>query len=159
MNIEKQFKKLDKKALKIFSLKKKKYKIRTDLKSSKTLGRFIFKNNTYEFQFNEAIINKKGMKEIIIHEYAHYITRRLYGRVQAHGREWKSVMRNLGVENPRATTTLFSDIKLTDNSVGIKCKCRTQYVSKRKGMNLQKKLDRGINIYCRKCETTIKVVK
>jgi SprT protein len=51
-----------------------------------------------------------GLQTTVPHEVAHYITDRLYGlaHVRPHGREWRAVMRALGVE-ARATGRMDLD--------------------------------------------------
>lgn len=69
---------------------------------------------TYNFKTGSAMIefsrvwlertnfNEDFIREVMLHEIAHLITNKRYGRVKAHGKEWKHVCRQIGA-NPRAT--------------------------------------------------------
>ena len=92
--------------------------------------------------------------DIIIHEYAHYITFRLYGLVQAHGPEWKSVMEKLGAKEISARTAVFSSIKKKPTDVQVKCNCSKIYISSYKA----NKIKNGFNYKCRNCQSRVKIV-
>ncbi|MCC6208923.1 MAG: SprT-like domain-containing protein [Gammaproteobacteria bacterium] len=85
------------------------------------------------------------------HEVAHYIVDRLFGlrRVRPHGREWRSVMKDFGVE-PTATTHYDLDgIPMRrQRRYPYRCDCLTHQLSTRRH-NL---ILRGTTSYqCRRC--------
>ncbi len=108
--IERWEKELRNIAIEKFKLKKKKLKkIKIEFKprsSNRCLGYYLNKT----IFINKAIYELSGEKYYYVfrHEYGHFLTSILFKNVYPHGKEWKYVMRVLGDDKPRATTTLFS---------------------------------------------------
>ena len=73
------------------------------------------------------------LHQVVPHELAHLIAASLHGRVQAHGYEWKSIMRGLGKEPDR---------------------CHTMDVT-----NAQVKKKRTITCFCGRCGKDIMMTK
>jgi predicted SprT family Zn-dependent metalloprotease len=114
----KQILKLEKKLRKIckeeFGFKPKKIDIILNLKGYRAIGQFRVMGKERSIRLHSYLYKKykkKYLKEVLVHEYAHYINYMINNkkgkRVFPHGKEWKNIMRILGHENPRATTTKF----------------------------------------------------
>jgi len=156
--LKKELKILEKLAKKIFNLKKLKYKVKINLKSSLTIGRYERKHNKNTLRFNKAVYKqskKKTFHEVIVHEFSHMVAYELYGPlIMPHGKEWKSVMRVFGENNPSAKTKAFSKIKMKESDVSVKCKCGSFYLSANRGTRLKN----GTKYTCRVCSKKIKLI-
>ena len=63
---------------------------------------------------------------LVIHELAHAVADRVYGfNIQDHGKEWRFVMRHLGIRKPKA----FGLIKYDLNRYKLKAKLRERYTA------------------------------
>lgn len=90
------------------------YPIRVVIYNNKnSLG--YFDADFYEIGLNECLIhNRKELYSVIRHELAHYITFILYGRVQAHGPEFRGFCKQMGwSEEVYKATTEISEIELS----------------------------------------------
>ena len=117
----------------------------------KALGMASYKSKTIKLNKNLAKeFGKKYIDEVIPHEVAHFIVFEMYPKgykrvgksykkIQAHGKEFKSVCRLLGF-NGKATTSLFSESaalkaviapKRKEKRHEIKCQCRSYIVTTR----------------------------
>ena len=87
------------------------------------------------------------------HELAHLISRRLYGNIKSHGREWKTVMMKLGIEEiTRCHNYDISGIKKTRNRPYVyTCGCKEFHLTQL----LHNKILRGQRRWCLKCKGTI----
>lgn len=91
-----------------------------------TSGRFKQKAGQYRHSERKVRISKHLLEnhpekviETLKHEIGHAVVLNRYGkrRTKPHGREWKSVMRELGVDNPEACHSL----QLTEYSYLVRC--------------------------------------
>lgn len=157
--IKKFLNKLDQKAERIFNLKKHKYKVKLNLNSSSILGYYRHKNSKHTLVFNRVVyenVNFKDFKEVLIHEYSHYIANVLYGgRIQSHGSEWRAIMKVFGIKNPSAKTSSFLSIKKRESDVKVKCKCGERFISANKATRMRN----GQKYICSKCKKKIKIEK
>jgi len=157
--IKKYLKKLEKEASNKFGLKKFKYKTSFELSSSKTLAYFLYDGYKRYFIFNKTVYKKSSFsdfKEIILHEFAHYIVHLKYDYyTSSHGKEWKYVMNQLGVSNPKATSSNFSNIKKRSSDVKVKCGCNSFYISSNKATRMKN----GAEYLCKICYKKIKNIE
>lgn len=109
-----------------------------------------------KLEFNEVLAkeNSEAFKNTIIHEVAHLVTHRVFPNAkQAHGPEFKKVMRRLGgVANTYHTydvSTVISRKKKVRYEV--KCTCQSHWVTKR--VAEMTKLVKN-PIYCKVCKTS-----
>jgi len=149
-------KSLDNRAMKLYNLKLN-YSISFDLKSSQTIGYFSNKKNNLNIVFNKKVFKEskfKDFKEVIIHEYSHMIVYVLYGKVYAHGKQWKSVMKSFGIKNPSATTSAFKNVKKKESDKLIKCSCGKRYISS----NRASRMKNGTKYICCSCSKPLKLL-
>lgn len=69
-----------------------------ELKSNRIAGSYSFSSTLVKI--NPFFLTEHPdyiLNQTVPHEVAHHITRKIYGRVSAHGPEWKHVMRVLGL--------------------------------------------------------------
>lgn len=125
--------------------------IKFDLKGQNA-GSFRVMGDKCTLRFNFELLkeNKKDfLRYIVPHEVAHYVTFRLYGRVRPHGKEWRNIMRFLGIENPRRCHSFNVHPWI------YRCGCREHYVSQRQHSWILK----GKKAYrCRDCKEKIEFV-
>jgi predicted SprT family Zn-dependent metalloprotease len=152
-------KKLEKKSKKIFGIRKFNYKLDLTLVSTNILGlykRSYIKgkqNHTLSLNISLFKLNTKDIKTILLHEFAHYITYRIYrDKINSHGREWRMVMKALGAKEISSKTNIASKIKRKDSDVKVKCKCSTHYISK----NRYTRMKNGTKYRCKKCNKKLK---
>jgi len=155
--IKKIIKDLNKKTVKFCNIKKPKFKISLELKSSTVLGYYRRTGKKNFLVFNEFLYRSIGVKKykhVIVHEYAHMITREIYGyKVQSHGIEWKRIMRLLGETNPRSKTSIFNGIQRKESDIKVKCKCSKSYISS----NRATRIKNGTTYRCSKCGGKLKI--
>jgi len=155
--LNKLLKKLDKKVKRLFKLELN-YSIKFNLESSQTIGYFSNKKNKLNIVFNKMVFKEskyKDFKEVIIHEYSHMIAYVLYGGIiQSHGEEWKLIMKNLGINNPTATTASFRNIKKKESDKLIKCGCGKRYISS----NRASRIKNGTKYMCKLYSKQLKLI-
>lgn len=98
--------------------------------------------------------NPSEIKNTYLHELAHIITRLKYGRngVDAHGWQWKSVMRSLGRSPERCHKMDVSALKNKTTRIAYKCGCQVHNITKQR----HNKIMRGTGSYqCGKCKQKI----
>jgi len=151
--LKKQVAKLHKRVKKIYSLEKQDLKIYF-FESDKIA--YYKRASEISLNFNKNILKlkKKHIKNIIIHEFAHYVVDHIHDfRARPHGKEWRSVMRALGAKEISATTTVMSTIQKNSNNVKCYCKCQERYISK----NRATRIKNGTKYICRDCKTKLKL--
>ena len=88
-----------------------------------------------ELHFNEILAAENFshyMSDIVGHETAHYIQRKIYPTSSAHGIEWKNVMRILGLNPTRCHEMDVSNvIARVYTKKEIHCSCATYKVTMR----------------------------
>ncbi len=121
----------------------------------RTAGQAFLQKNMLRYNAVLLMENLEDfLAEIVPHEVAHLVAHQYYGaRISAHGPEWKSVMRKLGVE-PNRTHSLDT----TNSAVGavqsFTCRCGKIFaLSARRS----KAALRG-QLICRKCSQPLKKV-
>lgn len=143
----------------LFNIKIKKFKIKFNEDRTYVAASYRFKNGKSSLHFNEFYMNnaeESVFEEIVIHEFAHLVTRLIYvSQVMPHGKEWKSVMRCMGVRKPMATTSAFTHIRKTDSEVKVKCSCKTYYFTKHRIT----KMNNGARYFCKHCQSRIRIAK
>jgi len=90
--------------------------IKYDSKSSRTLGYYNPTKDTIHLDL-ELLKEDTNLyiNNVVTHEYAHYITQKLYGSfVKPHGKEFKSICRLFGIDG-RATIKGFNNSKVIEN--------------------------------------------
>ncbi len=101
---------------------------------------------------NNEMLHRNGdafIKDVPGHEAAHIITRKIYSfAVDAHGREWASVMRNICHQEPKRCHNF---VVVTKNEYFCKC-TDTIYIS----TTIHNRILKGKSYLCKKCRTTIK---
>ena len=110
-----------------------------------------FYPNLNKISFNLNIAKEIGFerfKEVIIHEFAHYINYKIYKNLK-HNALWKKEMLKLGINNARAT------IERNINRIGlfkVNCTCSEYMITK----NRLTRLKNGRAYKCKKCGNKIK---
>lgn len=99
------------------------------------------------------------------HEVAHLIADKVYGHIRAHGAEWKSVMRLLGISPNRCHRydTTNSRVKTNvKNKFCYKCNCRDMIVVgpvRHRKMQSRISMGRNSGYRCRSCKGHLVFVK
>ena len=106
------------------------------------------------FNFNREIMeaNNGEFWKTVIHEIAHYVVHRRFGRtVKPHGPEWKSIMVDLGVDNPTAKHSYqMGSSYYKRRPIKMACSCSEHWITKNKYMKY------GETLQCRKCKSMLK---
>lgn len=85
------------------------------------------------------------LEDTVPHELAHLLTFAMFGRkAKAHGKEWKSVMRALGVEPTRCHSL---DVSNVGNRHSYRCACKSHQLSTQR----HNKIRRGASYICKSC--------
>ena len=116
-----------------------------------TSGRVLgtYNGSTNHINLNLKMFkNKKDIKETIIHELCHWIIRFTDSQAKAHGREWKNVMINEGISDPKAKNKTIR----SQGPKSLFCSCREYKVSTRRYNNV---VMRGVLYRCRTCKSDI----
>jgi len=124
------------------------------------------KPEKWEVLLHPGYYKKYGQKYLdrtVVHEIAHLITYAVYGRVKPHGKEWKYVMKTLGVKNIKRChnydpTGLVNRMK---KEYVYSCNCDENYnftkIRHRKALNHMEKY--GKHLYsCRFCKSDLQYV-
>lgn len=109
-------------------------------------GERVIRYNPYLF----AKYPQDNLTVTVPHEVAHYITDRLYGlrRVRPHGREWRAVMQDFGVDPAAATDYDLAGIPTrSQRRHAYRCACLVHQFSTRRH-NL---VAQGARYRCRHC--------
>ena len=85
------------------------------------------------------------------HEVAHYISRKLFGSISPHGKEWKTIMKLFGIEKPLRCHNF--DVT-SANPWEYKCNCRTHYLSNRHHVLAES----GKHYVCKGCKSFLKFI-
>lgn len=133
--------------------------IRHDIKG-KTAGQFCTRNGGMlkYLRFNPVLAkeNKDTFDSTVVHEVAHYVTRELSkGRyVKPHGPEWKSVMKQLGIRQPKTCHSMNTDNVATrkGKTFNYTCGCTDFKLSSIRHNRSMK----GITYHCKKCGSNLK---
>ena len=88
-----------------------------------SLGRYQFFSVSFEphsFEFNSSLkhMSYDEVKQIVIHEYAHYLRNSVYAKGQFnHDKEFKRIVRSLGGSEtePTASSEIMSSVKGSDD--------------------------------------------
>lgn len=109
-----------------------------------------------EIRFNPILLQENGqdfIRQVVPHELAHILVHQQFGRVQAHGREWKMMMETvLGV--PAEIYHCF-DTASVASQFAYRCACQTHQLSLRR----QNAILRDKRVYlCRKCRNPLVAV-
>jgi len=121
-----------------------------DLKTTSYYG--YYDEETNEIHLHLPLLKefkKLYINEVLTHEYAHAVVFKLYGyNVKPHGKEWKNIMKYLGIKKPAATTTIFDNSEfIRKNSYLYKCNCDIYYLSK----YIHNRIQKGYKYYCKRC--------
>lgn len=121
-------------------------------KLTSTAGNVSFMRNTrgsIKMKLSVPIMRdnpEEFIKDTPGHEAAHHIVHCVYGtETQAHGSEWKRVMRLIGQEPKR--THRMTVVKKTQDRIAATCGCQTHMITKQRVT----KMRRGMTYNCRKC--------
>lgn len=103
-----------------------------------------------EIRLNPILLEENGdafIRQVVPHELAHLLVYQQFGRVQAHGKEWKMVMEEvLGV--PAETYHGFDTQNVQGKRFAYRCACQTHQLSTRR----HNAILRGERRYlCRQC--------
>jgi SprT protein len=103
-------------------------------------------------QLNARLLtdNPNEFMPTFAHELAHLVARKRYGNtISAHGRQWASVMREMGHEPERTHNLDVSKIKRRWARVGVNCACKTHMVTKHRYSRIMD----GAKFRCLLCKT------
>lgn len=126
----------------------------------RTAGHAFQRTNVLEF--NTILLKENADKFIertVPHEVAHLITAWIFPLAKKpHGKEWKSVMKMLGVKD----STRCHDFDVTNSTLRkverkfkYQCKCQIHMMT----AITNNRLKRGLTYYCKKCRTQLKPVQ
>lgn len=129
------------------------FKVCFDLKELNIYG--AYQSKTKILYFDLVIANKIGFdifREVVVHEFVHYINDIKYNNVK-HNKLWKKEMNFCGVSNPRSTI-YFKDIILSNNLFSVRCNCDTYHITR----NRLTRLNNGRKYRCPSCKGLLKIV-
>lgn len=93
-----------------------------------------------ELYFNETLAAENFhiyMSDVVGHETAHYIQRKLYPQSSSHGVEWKTIMYILGLKAERCHTMDITNARArVYQTVDTHCKCKTHKLTLRKAKQM-----------------------
>ncbi len=142
------------KANEIFGKTFKPIEIRYDIQG-KCAGQYCVQGDNEYFRYNMDIAKKNGkevFKTTVVHEIAHYITKCLHPEyIRPHGKEWKSVMIALGINDPKTTHIMKCAPARKVKRVPVKCSCMTHMIT----VNMRTKILNGSVRICKKCKTKL----
>lgn len=128
----------------------------------RSAGMYQVRGKVKRIRYNPWIFSlhyEANLRETVPHEVAHYVADQLFGlsNIQPHGKEWRAIMRTLGVE-PRAT----ADFDLTGVPVRrqrrhrYRCSCREYQLT----TSRHNKICRQQAVYhCRLCGAELTCVR
>jgi len=150
-----------KKADNIYSRKFDRVPVKFNLKGA-TAGQYCFirgSNNSDDsyFRFNLDIANENGKDayvSTVIHEVAHHIARVMAGGkyIKPHGREWKSIMNNLGLAPVRCHSYTVPKKTRRLKYFDYVCDCQTHSVSS----IIHNRMLKGQERFCKKCKSNLR---
>ena len=107
-----------------------------------------------EIRLNPILLEENGdefIRQVVPHELAHLLVYQQFGRVQAHGKEWKMMMEQvLGV--PAELYHCFDTKSVQGERFPYRCGCQTHALSIRRHNAILRKNRRYL---CRKCGETL----
>lgn len=117
-----------------------------------TAGKAYYRKNHVQLNAILYLENTQSfIEDTIPHEVAHLIAGQVFGMgIQAHGQEWKSVMRAFGVAPERTHSYDVSNSRTTATFDYV-CRCKEHKLSSRRHANIQ----RGTSYRCKACGTTL----
>ena len=128
-------------------------------------GYYMRRGKKRWIRYNPLLFSRyyeEGLNETVPHEVAHYVVDCIDDSVAGkrsmpHGAEWKSVMKFLGVSNPRATATYdTSGLNIRrQNRYVYRCGCRNHELTTTR----HKRVLRGQHYLCRVCGDELKVAE
>jgi SprT protein len=132
--------------------------IKFDLKGT-CAGQFCLRSGGNYFRVNLAIADRDindYLNQTIPHEFSHYLVRLKWGyNVNAHGKEWKSVMVCLFKLEPKRTHSVNTNgLERNMRRYNYDCGCRVHQVSARKHHSIQ----RGAVYTCRVCRGRLRKI-
>jgi SprT protein len=93
-------------------------------------------------------------RETVIHEACHIAAAHIYGPgVQAHGREWKALMRKAGAKGDRCHRVDRTGLQRRTVRVPAYCGCMTHQITKARRTKMRK----GIAYRCRRCRQELRL--
>lgn len=120
--------------------------VKDDIKSHRVFGqiRTDYRNKKYTMRLNKTLLEEQTdlyINNTVVHEFAHLVTDLVYGRyVNSHGKEWKKVATELGLKNPKATSSLYSLRNRVEKYVYVcDCKNREHFLTKARHSKILKK--------------------
>jgi SprT protein len=137
--------------------------VRDDIQSHRVFGqlRTDFINKKYTIRLNKTLLEEQTdlyIDNTVVHEFAHLVTNLIYGRsVKSHGKEWKSIAKELGLKNPKSTNSLYTLRNRVEKFVYV-CGCKDKEHSLTKIRH--NKILKRINVYsCIICSQDLKYLK
>lgn len=107
-----------------------------------------------EIHYNDKLASEnfdEYLTQVIPHETAHYIQRKLYPRSKAHGPEWKNIMRILEVRVERCHSMDIESVRVRHvQKFEATCNCQTHQLTKRKVEIISR-------LKCTRCKSGLKM--
>lgn len=153
-------------AEKVYGCRVPNVQIKYDLNTIRLGGQAVTNphTNLFKMRLHPAALAYYGeeyVERTVVHEFAHLVQRQNYPMSKPHGKEWKSVMRNLGVEPSRCHSyDLEKALKACGSkptgrkvkTFTYKCNCQEHQLTAIRHNRVVK----GTQTYhCKKCKTTL----
>lgn len=130
-------------------------KIATDLTGTRA---GVINTSSKVIRLNRELIKKYPefiVGEVLPHEVAHFISKKLYPNSKPHGVEWKTVASILGLTNPKATHSMPVQKVRNYNRIGYYCKCSHHLLT----LTRHNKIINGqAEYYCKKCKERLRKI-
>jgi len=143
------------KANKVFGREFKSIEIRFDIRGRCAGMYCVDRNGSKYFRYNMDIAEKNGkdvFNTTIIHEICHYIANSIYKTyIRPHGKEWQTIMRSMGIVDPKTCHKMKCAPARKVARVPFKCNCTTHMIT----LNMRTKMRNGQRRICNKCKTRL----
>lgn len=153
--LQKKLIELNKISIKIFGVHILDIKIATDLTGTRA---GVINTSSKVIRLNRELIKKYPefvVGEVLPHEVAHFISKKLYPHSKPHGYEWKMVAFRLGLINPKATHSMPVQKVRNYARVGYYCKCSSHLLTITRHNKI---INAKAEYYCKKCKEKLKKI-
>lgn len=140
-------------SIRLFGISVLELEIFTDLRGTRA---GVINTNSKVVRLNKDLIQKYPkfmVDEVLPHEVAHFISKKLYPNSRPHGDEWKMIASKLGITNPKATHSMPVQKVKIYSRIEYCCRCSTYLLT---FIRHNKILNGEAEYYCKRCKKKLK---